>query len=209
AHGFAELLGVLINLKDGRIQAEEHWHQHLLSDPANNCFETVIPRRAYLQRAADFEPGMRTFMAKYPGDAGSSIVGFVNEMLERIRNAELERAASATAGTVVHQPQQVQPAPQPAPVASEPVTTEPEAPQQGGAAIVDPWDPAHDPVAPGKGGERSQQSGEQVHRYEETSESGGAGTARDDDRLVAAPDPNMISGTTPPPPRPRARTYGK
>lgn len=91
AHGFAELLGVLVNLKDGRIQAENHWHEHLASDPENRCFSTVVPRRAYLQRAADFDPQMRTFIAKYPGDAGQSIVSVVAEMLDRIQGAELQR----------------------------------------------------------------------------------------------------------------------
>ncbi|MEL6287404.1 MAG: AAA family ATPase [Pseudomonadota bacterium] len=100
AHGFAELIGTVINLKDGRIQAENHWHQHLASDPDNRCFSSVVPRRAYLQRAADYEPTMRTYIAKYPGDAGQSILNVVNEMLERIQQAELERQTAVIGGPV-------------------------------------------------------------------------------------------------------------
>ncbi|MEO0618536.1 MAG: AAA family ATPase [Pseudomonadota bacterium] len=100
AHGFAELIGTIVNLKDGRIQAENDWHQHLMSDPENRCFNSVVPRRAYLQRAADFEPGMRTFIAKYPGDAGQSILNLVNEMLERIQQTELERQTAVIGGPV-------------------------------------------------------------------------------------------------------------
>ncbi|MEZ5775619.1 MAG: ParA family protein [Hyphomicrobiaceae bacterium] len=70
---FANLLGVLVNLKDGRIGSEEEWHRRLAADPANRVFKTPIPRRAYIQRAADFEPEKRTYVAKYPGDAGQSI----------------------------------------------------------------------------------------------------------------------------------------
>ncbi|MEL7544123.1 MAG: AAA family ATPase [Pseudomonadota bacterium] len=100
AHGFAELIGTVVNLKDGRIQAENDWHQHLMSDPENRCFSSVVPRRAYLQRAADFEPGMRTFIAKYPGDAGQSILNVVNEMLERIQQTEMERQTAVIGGPV-------------------------------------------------------------------------------------------------------------
>ena len=84
SEGFARLLGVLINLKDGRIASEEDWHAKLANDPENNCFQNHIPRRAYIQRAADFDTGKRTYIAKYPGDAGQSIRAVTQEVLARL-----------------------------------------------------------------------------------------------------------------------------
>jgi chromosome partitioning protein len=82
--GFADLIGVVINLKDGRIASEEQWHQRLAQDPENRCFRTSIPRRAYIQRAADYDAETRTYMAKYPGDAGQSMRALAGEVLERL-----------------------------------------------------------------------------------------------------------------------------
>lgn len=81
---FARNLGVVINQKDARIRAEEEWHQWLLADPKNACFQNAIPRRAYIQRAADFDSGMRTYAAKYPGDAGEAMRALTREVLERL-----------------------------------------------------------------------------------------------------------------------------
>jgi chromosome partitioning protein len=91
--GFAELLGVLINLKDGRIGSEEDWHKKLMDEPANRCFQTHIPRRAYIQRAADFETEKRTYIAKYPGDAGQSIRQMATEVLARLNGQAWQKPA--------------------------------------------------------------------------------------------------------------------
>jgi chromosome partitioning protein len=84
AQGFADLLGIVINMKDGRIASEEEWHGKLAADPANRLFQTHIPRRAYIQRAADFDLDKRTYIAKYPGDAGTSIRSLTKEVLQRL-----------------------------------------------------------------------------------------------------------------------------
>ena len=130
AQGFAEMLGVLINLKDGRIASEEDWHAKLLADPENKCFESHIPRRAYIQRAADFDMGKRTYIAKYPGDAGQSIRAMTKEVLTRLheramampvappRPAPVARNATATAQRTAPTPQQ-QARPVPAMAAAE------------------------------------------------------------------------------------------
>ncbi len=182
AHGFAELLGTLINLKDGRIQAENHWHQHLVSDPENRCFETSVPRRAYLQRAADFDPSMRTYIAKYPGDAGLSIVNVVAEMLTRIQAAEVQRQtaeAAAQEAALIETPQPVEP-------------------QQDLVDLDTPLDlaiPAIDPIQSGVSPymEQAQPSSE--------NDTPPPPPRHDDDVYVRAPDPTLIVGT-PPPPRP-------
>jgi chromosome partitioning protein len=91
---FARNLGVVINQKDGRIRAEEEWHQWLLADPKNACFQNAIPRRAYIQRAADFDAGMRTYAAKYPGDAGEAMRALSGELLLRLASERSEETSA-------------------------------------------------------------------------------------------------------------------
>ena len=148
AQGFAELLGVLINMKDGRISSEEDWHTKLMADPENRCFQSFIPRRAYIQRAADFDMGKRTYIAKYPGDAGQSIRAMTKEVLTRLTERAKDLPARAPIRPVVAQtatatPQRMQ-AQDPRPTApAAPASTAREAgletaakaagPQSGGA----------------------------------------------------------------------------
>lgn len=83
-HGFADLIGVLVNQKDEESASEAEWHEKLLADPANRCFLTAIPRRPFIQRAADFHDHSRSFLAKYPGDAGAAIRALAAETLDRM-----------------------------------------------------------------------------------------------------------------------------
>ena len=81
---FANNLGVVINMKDKSSPADEEWHGRIASIPENRCFTAAIPRRAYIQRAADFDQSLRSYAAKYPGDAGIEMKALVVEMLERL-----------------------------------------------------------------------------------------------------------------------------
>ena len=149
AQGFAEMLGVLINLKDGRIASEEDWHAKLRDDPENRCFESYIPRRAYIQRAADFDMGKRTYIAKYPGDAGQSIRAMTKEVLTRLaewakampvkppRQAPAGRGATATSQRVVPPPERAAAPPPPRPAAASAAEFIPE-PQIDVSAIPTP-----------------------------------------------------------------------
>ena len=122
--GFADLLGIIINMKDGRIASEEKWHADLAADPANRLFQTHIPRRAYIQRAADFDLGKRTYIAKYPGDAGASIRALTKEILGRLDAADAARTAAMAPRKPVTEPMKTAPAappqarPAPVPVAA-------------------------------------------------------------------------------------------
>jgi chromosome partitioning protein len=102
--GFGKLMGTLINLKDGRIVSEVEWQEKLSRDPANRCFSTVIPRRAYIQRAADFDASGRTYIAKYPGDAGVTIRGVTEEVLVRLGELPAQKAAPAKAAGATQGP---------------------------------------------------------------------------------------------------------
>ncbi len=96
-HGFAELAGVLINMKDGWIDTEDQWHTKLAADASNRCFSTPIYRRPYIQKAADYDERMRTFAAKYPGDAGESFRRLADELLSRLAKAAAVQRFAATA----------------------------------------------------------------------------------------------------------------
>ena len=91
-HGFADLLGVLINQKDEQSPSEVAWHRRLISAKQNRCFPVGIPRRTYIQRAADFDPSTRSYMAKYPGDAGIAIRAVTEAVVTRMQHvAALKR----------------------------------------------------------------------------------------------------------------------
>ena len=84
---FASNLGVVINMKDVRSPIDEEWHRRIASIPENKCFNTAIPRRVYLQRASDYDEGLRSYLAKYPGDAGEALRGLLDEILHRLTQA--------------------------------------------------------------------------------------------------------------------------
>lgn len=144
-NNFAELLGVLINLKDGRIASEEEWHKRLMDDPANRCFAAYIPRRAYIQRAADFDQGKRTYIAKYPGDAGLAIRSVTQEVMDRMAGKPAEAGAPLTVGLSPPVRNQAAPvvaaaAPAPAPTPASTAATIPVQP------AVPPRSPAYTPA---------------------------------------------------------------
>ena len=67
--------------------------------PEISALKRPFHRRAYIQRAADYDPAKRSFLAKYPGDAGESIRRVTKELAERIEAASrpvAEKSASAT-----------------------------------------------------------------------------------------------------------------
>ena len=82
--GFAENLGVLINMKDRMSPIDEEYHKWLLGNSDNRCFKQTIPRMSVLQSAARFSTDERSYLAKYPGEAGYSIRAFTDEVIARL-----------------------------------------------------------------------------------------------------------------------------
>ncbi|MEM9358664.1 MAG: ParA family protein [Pseudomonadota bacterium] len=82
--GFAQNLGVIINMKDMMSAVDEEYHQWLLGDADNRCFASVIPRMTALQDAARFQNQTRSFPAKYPGAASQAFRGLAKEILQRM-----------------------------------------------------------------------------------------------------------------------------
>jgi chromosome partitioning protein len=91
--GFAENLGVLVNMQDMRSKTDTEHQQRLVQNRDNRCFSQVVPRTSALQHAAQFKPGERSYDTKYPGDSGVALRNLCLELLDR-----LDEANSAAAG---------------------------------------------------------------------------------------------------------------
>lgn len=81
--GFAENLGVIINMMDAGSESDVDYEAWLKQQPENRCFTTALPYLRMLQAAARFQPG-RSFMAKYPGEAGRAVRGVTDELVARL-----------------------------------------------------------------------------------------------------------------------------
>jgi chromosome partitioning protein len=91
--GFAENLGVLINMQDMRSKTDAEHARRLTDDPGNRCFSQVVPRTNALQHASHFRPQDRVYDSKYPGDSGMALRNLCQELLGR-----LDAANGASAG---------------------------------------------------------------------------------------------------------------
>jgi chromosome partitioning protein len=82
--GFAENMGVIINMKDVASATEEDYHSWLVANADNRCFTQVVPRAVALQDAARFHVPDRSYFAKYPGETGKALRQLCEEMLARM-----------------------------------------------------------------------------------------------------------------------------
>lgn len=85
--GFAENLGVIVNMKDLKSPSDQEYHRWLETNAENNCFRQAVPRMSALQDAANFQTFNRSYMAKYPGAAGAAIRALTEELLERLKSS--------------------------------------------------------------------------------------------------------------------------
>lgn len=85
--GFAENLGVIVNMKEPNSASDEEYHKWLAGNPANRCFTHAIPRLNVLQNAARFQPEQRSYLAKYPGQIGKAARMLTEEILTRLDDA--------------------------------------------------------------------------------------------------------------------------
>ncbi len=90
--GFAENLGVIVNMKEPNSSSDDEYHRWLESNAENRCFKQPIPRMSALQDAANFQTNGRSYLAKYPGEAGIAMRALAKEVIERLE-AATERAA--------------------------------------------------------------------------------------------------------------------
>jgi chromosome partitioning protein len=86
--GFAEPLGVIINMKDSHSAEDAHYEEWLRQDAENKCFRQAILRVSPLQAATRFAPRPRSYWAKYPGQTGASLRELAAELLGRLVMAQ-------------------------------------------------------------------------------------------------------------------------
>jgi len=91
--GFAENMGVLVNMRDMASPVDTEYVNWLRANPDNRCFESTIPRSSALQEAARFQPQQRSYGAKYPGQVGQAIKSLCMEVLIRLEAANKSVAA--------------------------------------------------------------------------------------------------------------------
>lgn len=82
--GFAENLGVVVNLMDGSSRQDRDYDAWLRSQPDNRCFAQPILRSHTLQQAAVYSPAGRSYLAKYPGHVGQMVRALTLEFMQRV-----------------------------------------------------------------------------------------------------------------------------
>ena len=82
--GFAENLGVLVNMRDAQSKSETDYEAWLKCNQEHRCFEQAVPRVSALQDAARFTKERRSYFAKYPGAVGTALRAVTKELLTRL-----------------------------------------------------------------------------------------------------------------------------
>jgi chromosome partitioning protein len=91
--GFAENLGVIVNMKDAYSSVDADYQRWLMENPDNLCFSQAVPRTSALQVAAQLSPVERSYVAKYPGESGVTVRAVAEDLINRLTAAN--RAAQA------------------------------------------------------------------------------------------------------------------
>ena len=86
--GFAENLGVLINMKETQSAIDADHQRRLMDNAANRCFARAIPRTPALQLASQFSSAERSYAIKYPADSGDALQAVCEELLDRLAAAQ-------------------------------------------------------------------------------------------------------------------------
>lgn len=85
--GFADNIGVCVNMKDGHSPVDADYQRWLLNNPENRCFSQPVPRTSALQHASQLSAVERSYVAKYPGESGAAIKAIAEELLARLADA--------------------------------------------------------------------------------------------------------------------------
>jgi chromosome partitioning protein len=89
--GFAECLGVVINMKDPLLREDADYEHWLRQNAEHRCFRQAILRVASLQAAARFASPQRSYWAKYPGQTADRLRQLTAELLDRVAAAQTKR----------------------------------------------------------------------------------------------------------------------
>ena len=85
--GFAENLGVLINMSEMQSSVGAEHHRRLMGNPSNRYFEQAIPRTKMLQHVSQFSPVERSYGTKYPGESGNALQNLCQQLIDRLAAA--------------------------------------------------------------------------------------------------------------------------
>ncbi len=94
--GFAQNLGVIVNMKETNSASDEEYHRWLQNNPENACFAQAVPRMPALQEAANFQSYERSYLAKYPGQVGKAVRGLTEEVMARLEQGNAEKVEVST-----------------------------------------------------------------------------------------------------------------
>ena len=75
---FPRNLGTVITMKTGANTAN-HWTQVIQGDESYKAFSIIIPHAPAGLTAAQFDPNLKTFGQKYPGNLGNAITRTAEE----------------------------------------------------------------------------------------------------------------------------------
>jgi chromosome partitioning protein len=137
--GFAENLGVLVNMKDAHSSVDADYERWLKENQDNRCFGHAVPRTSALQVAAQLSTVERSYVAKYPGESGLAVRAVAEELIERLAAANAVAAVAAEPGQ--------KPATPPQPAAAKPAVVQPQPPRAAPAPAAPPQQKAP-PAAP-------------------------------------------------------------
>jgi chromosome partitioning protein len=101
--GFAENLGVIINMKDLHSAADEQFDRWLRQDTDLRCFQQSIPRAGPLQATGFVSPHLRSYWAKYPGEIGEHLRRLTVELLGRLTTTQGNALEVETAPVEKHE----------------------------------------------------------------------------------------------------------
>ena len=82
--GFAEQLGVVINMMEPAAPEDRAMAAHLREDLSLKCFDATVPMASILQRAALYSAEPRSYLAKYAGAPGKAVRDITSELVKRI-----------------------------------------------------------------------------------------------------------------------------
>jgi chromosome partitioning protein len=97
--GFAENLGVIVNMKDQGSSVDEEYHRWLAKNADNCCIKQAVPRTSALQHAGQLSPIERSYVAKFPGESGTAVKALCQEVLDRLAAANAAVAAPTAPST--------------------------------------------------------------------------------------------------------------
>lgn len=93
--GFAENLGVIINMKDPHRAQDDDFDREVRQDTEHRCFQRSIPLLTPLQATGFISPQPRSYWAKYPGETGDSLRQLTQELLGRLATTHDDVAVAA------------------------------------------------------------------------------------------------------------------